>query len=786
MEIQSKTCVQLQKELLKLGQEHNSLKELYVKENSKHKFVYDEMCETNSKLTLAMQSGKMTWWEMDVITGNVTFNKHKVEKLGFSPENFSHYSDFTALIHPEDNKKIMNAMKGHLDGSLDKYEAEYRILASSGEYIWFYDYGSVIKRDLNGAPLICLGFVYNISERKNAEKRLFQISKALDSASDAIGISDSQGHHFYQNKALSDLFGFETAEETEKAGGGMARVKDPVIANQIFKTILQGKSWSGELEMLTKSGRVFPAYERADAIKDKEGNLIGILGIITDMTECRQAEEILLKGENMFQMVLENFPGVVFWKDRQSNYLGCNHSFASGAGLKTPAEIVGKTDHEMPWASTEATKYLNDDRAVMESGKERLHIIESQHQSDGQVLWLNTSKLPLRNSIGQVIGIIGVSNDITTLKMAEQELINTNKELVFQNIEKEKRAEELYIANKELLYQNEEKEKRADELIIANKELVFQNEEKVKRAEELIIANAELAFQNSEKENRAEELIIANKELAFQNEEKAKRATELIAANKELAFQNTEKEKGAAELMNAKDKAEASDRLKTAFINNISHEIRTPLNAILGFAPLIIQPDISKDEKEEFLKILNNSSNRLMNTVNDIMDISLIVSGNMEVHPQPTDISSLLTNVFEYFQEQGKKKNLKVKMEFPDYADNFILQTDGEILRKAISKLVDNSVKFTKEGTITLGFEIKNNNIEIFVKDTGKGIEKNSQELVFESYMQENVSNTRAFEGSGLGLSISKKMIELLGGKMHLESIINEGTTVFLTFPYSK
>jgi CheY-like chemotaxis protein/anti-sigma regulatory factor (Ser/Thr protein kinase) len=235
--------------------------------------------------------------------------------------------------------------------------------------------------------------------------------------------------------------------------------------------------------------------------------------------------------------------------------------------------------------------------------------------------------------------------------------------------------------------------------------------------------------------------------------------------------------------MNAKDKAEASDHLKTAFINNISHEIRTPLNGILGFAPFIIQSDITMEEKEEYLENLNFSSDRLMNTLNDIMDISLIISGNMEVHPQPIDISLLLTNVFENFQEPSMKKNLELKMQFPDNVDNYILNTDGELLRKAVSKLVDNSVKFTKEGSITLGFELINNEIEIFVKDTGQGIEKDSQELIYKSFMQENVSSTRGHEGSGLGLSISKGIMQLLGGEIRLESTKNMGTTVFLSLP---
>ena len=152
------------------------------------------------------------------------------------------------------------------------------------------------------------------------------------------------------------------------------------------------------------------------------------------------------------------------------------------------------------------------------------------------------------------------------------------------------------------------------------------------------------------------DLFKKTHELLVQHKEIEKRAAELILANKELVFQNEEKEKRAIELMNAKDKAEASDRLKTAFMNNISHEIRTPLNSILGFAPFIIQSDSTMEEKKDYLEILNVSSNRLMNTINDIMDISLIISGNMEVHPQPIDISLLLTNVFENFQEPSMKK----------------------------------------------------------------------------------------------------------------------------------
>ena len=299
----------------------------------------------------------------------------------------------------------------------------------------------------------------------------------MESASNAIAISNGQGHHFYQNKAFSDLFGYLNAEETEASGGGRAAIKDPAIAKEMFGDILSGKPWSGELEMLTKSGRVFPAYERADAILDSDLNIMGMIGIITDLTTRKQAEDVLRKSEQMLQTVLDHFPGVIFWKDRQSIYLGCNQAFAVGAGLKSPAEIVGKIDLDLTWGATEAEKYRTDDLKVMKSGKSKFHIIEMQHQANGKVIWLDTSKIPVKDFQGQVVGVIGISNDIFKLKKAEQELSIAYKDLLFQYEEKEKRANELIIANKKLLIQDEEKEKRAAEMNISNMELQKTNSE---------------------------------------------------------------------------------------------------------------------------------------------------------------------------------------------------------------------------------------------------------------------------------------------------------------------
>jgi PAS domain S-box-containing protein len=493
-----KTKETLLKELQELRQENKSLKALYNKDDNDLNLSNDELIETNSRLSLALKAGNMAWWEMNVKTGNVTFDRLKVEMLGYSPENFKHYTDFTKLVHPADYNRIMDAMRGHFEGKYKNYEAEYRILTQSGVYIWFYDYGSVVKKDLNGKPLICTGFVYNITERKKAEEKLLFISKALESTSDAIGMLDVKGHPYYLNKAFSDLFGYESIEEIIAAGGGSVIINDPEAKKYIYGDIQKGKFQSGEVDMITKSGRVFPANERADVIKDSHGNVLGAIVIITDITERKQSMEVLRKSDQMLQTVLDNFPGVVFWKDRKSNYLGCNQSFATGAGLISPAEIVGKTDFNLPWSATEGENYRTDDTEVMDNGREKLHIIEMQHQSNGNVVWLDTSKFTLRDSVGQVIGVIGVSTDITRLKITEQELILANKTLGIQYGNTEKRAAELAIANEELHCQNEENEKLKDELEIRVEERTLQ----------LAETNQNLQNEIEERKRNENELII--------------------------------------------------------------------------------------------------------------------------------------------------------------------------------------------------------------------------------------------------------------------------------------
>ncbi|MFY9152556.1 MAG: ATP-binding protein [Prolixibacteraceae bacterium] len=374
-------------------------------------------------------------------------------------------------------------------------------------------------------------------------------------------------------------------------------------------------------------------------------------------------------------------------------------------------------------------------------------------------------------------------------KKLTAELIIAARELALQKEEINKRVAALIIADKELLFQNEEKEKRSNELIIANKELLFQNKEKEKRAAELIIANKELAFQNEKKEKRAAELKIANKELLFQNKEKEKRAAELILANMELAFQNEEKEKRAAELTLAKERAEESDRLKSSFLANMSHEIRTPMNGILGFTDLLKDSDYSTEEHLEFIDIIKKCGARMLNTIDNIIDFSKIESGLMKVYYSETNVNELIEDIFKYFITAVEHSEIQFSFKNTLSEEKAIIKTDYKKLFAILSNLVDNAIKFTGKGSVEFGYHMveklhATTLLEFFVKDTGIGIHPDQMGIVFERLRQGNESLNKRYEGAGLGLSISKAYVELLGGKIWIESEPGKGSAIYFTIPY--
>jgi signal transduction histidine kinase len=252
-------------------------------------------------------------------------------------------------------------------------------------------------------------------------------------------------------------------------------------------------------------------------------------------------------------------------------------------------------------------------------------------------------------------------------------------------------------------------------------------------------------------------------------EEKVKeRTSELLQMNHELIL--------------AKDKAEASDRLKTAFIQNISHEIRTPLNGLIGFSNLMADETLSAEEKKKIIPMMHLSGERLVKTIGDYVDIAKIVSGNMDVNKEQIGVTNLMYELMSRYQRLCSEKGLTLNANFPKNTD-LTIQCDPVHLRSILWQLMDNAIKFTSSGSISLILKEEGEHLSLKLTDTGIGIKEDELEKIFDLFMQRDVSSTRRHEGNGLGLSIVKGLLDLLGGDIRIESEAGEGTTVTLTIP---
>jgi PAS domain S-box-containing protein len=252
-----------------------------------------------------------------------------------------------------------------------------------------------------------------------------------------------------------------------------------------------------------------------------------------------------------------------------------------------------------------------------------------------------------------------------------------------------------------------------------------------------------------------------------------------------IARDITERKLIEEELIKSKAKAEESDRLKSAFLANMSHEIRTPMNGILGFAELLKNPNVTGAKQREFIDTIVKSGARMLNIINDIINISKVESGLLEVIISDSNINEQIDYIYTFFKPETEKKGIQLKHKISLSMKESIIKTDREKIYAILTNLVKNAIKFTLEGYIEFGYEKKGDYLEFFVKDTGVGIEKEQAKFVFERFRQGSISHDRNYEGSGLGLSISKAYVEMLGGEIWLESNEANGSTFYFTIPYN-
>jgi PAS domain S-box-containing protein len=260
----------------------------------------------------------------------------------------------------------------------------------------------------------------------------------------------------------------------------------------------------------------------------------------------------------------------------------------------------------------------------------------------------------------------------------------------------------------------------------------------------------------------------------------------LETRNRELYESIIQIQKINNELIRAKEKAEEGDRLKASFLANMSHEIRTPMNGILGFTALLKEPKLTGEEQREYIRVIEKSGDRMLNIINDIVNVSKIESEQVSLSYKETSIKDVIESKYIIFKAEALQKNIQLKINNTIAEDDNLIRTDQEKIQTVLSHLLTNAIKFTASGSIEIGCFKNNNAITFYVKDSGIGINPSKKEVIFERFIQEDDSLNRSYDGAGLGLYISKSYIRLLGGKMWAENNSDSGAVFYFTIPIIK
>ncbi len=613
--------------------------------------------------------------------------------------------------------------------------------------------------------------------------------RLFESARDGILILDAEsGKIIDVNPFLINLLGFSKKEFLGMELWEIGFFRD-VVANKDKFLELQKQEYVryDNLPLETAEGRRINVEFVSNVYQENNHKIIQCN--IRDITERKKKEAALINSEMRQQALLQTIPDLIWLKDKEGIYLTCNKMFERFFGA-CEADIIGKSDFDFIDRNL-ADSFRDNDRNAMAAGKPTINEEWITFADDGHRAFLETIKSPMYDSQNQLIGVLGIGRDITKRKEAQNALLES--ELKYRSFfENNMDAILLTSCDGKTLSVNQA---ACDMFGYSSDELVKLGRSGVEDKSDPRLSV--LIKERNLKGNAKGEVTFIHKDgthfpaeissSLFRNKEGHSRASMII-------HDITERKRGEKELILAKELAEKSDKLKSAFLANMSHEIRTPMNGIMGFTELLKEPMLTGEEQKEFIGYIEKSSERMLNLINDIISISKVESGQMEVSLSTININEIIEEICSFFRKEAELKTISLQFSDHQPPESAIIRTDKEKVTAILTNLVKNAIKFTKSGSIEIGYNYKTGYLEFYVKDTGIGIRPEQKELIFERFRQGSESLIRNYEGAGLGLSISKGYVEILGGKIWVEanadiSLASQhpestGSKFFFTIPY--
>jgi len=614
---------------------------------------------------------------------------------------------------------------------------------------------------------------------------------------DGVYRSTHEGKFIYVNPAMVRMLGYDSKDELmsidiKKQLYFEASDRDSAVLYESNKEL-------GVYRMKKKDGSELWVEDHGWLRHDKTTNILFHEGILRDITERRLAEKKLNEINRKFSDLVESTNGIVWEADASTllfNYVSKNAERMLGYSIEEWHGEGFWVSKIHPEDRLQTTQFCMDQTKQCKDHEFEYRFIAK----DGKVLWLRDFVKVVHEN-GKPKWLRGLMIDITRDKIAEE-----NLRILSQTVEQSPVSIIITDTSGIIQYANpkfvETSGYSPGEIIGQSPKILKSGHTPPKEYKELwqtISSGGKWRgeFYNKRKNGTfywesanispivdtkgvTTHFISINEEITYRKE------LDFLLKQKiyEIGVQNEEYKRLNEELIAAKNRAEESDRLKSAFLANMSHEIRTPMNGILGFAELLKTPDLSGEEQQSYIRVIEKSGIRMLNIINDIVDISKIEAGLMQVDIKDMNINEEIDHVHAFFRPQVEARQLLFWFNKGLPAEEAIIKSDSEKIYSILTNLVKNAIKYTDEGTIEFGYLKKGNFLEFYVKDTGIGISSDKLETVFNRFIQVGHPNKRAIQGAGLGLSISKAYAEMLGGKIWLESQVDKGSTFYFTIPY--
>ncbi|WP_319507725.1 PAS domain S-box protein [uncultured Methanolobus sp.] len=752
--------------------------------------------KTTNHSVFTFEVDSMDLWEDGIIIlspdGTISYTnqswKNFVQNSGLTSfkcsegANYLEFLDELTAKRPDHVDSIVKGIRDVINGNTKIFKLEYPTRGPDGKH-WYLMKVQPLSKNY---PTCVILQNIDITERKKAEFDLFESSKQISAVINNTKlievILDPNGNIIFCNDFLLELTGWK--KEQVLNNNWFDRFLPAEIVPEIkavFSKTIENDNLPTDYknEIITKDGNRRVVSWNNTIIKDINGNIDCVVCIGEDRTYQQLTENSLLNSKGQLRTLVNTIPDLVWLKDVNGIYLRCNTKFERFFGAKEE-EIVGKTDYDFVNKDL-ADFFTQKDKDAMQAGKPSVNEEEITYADDGHKEYLETIKCPMYDSNGQLIGILGVGRDITQRKQADEEL--KRRKLQLQTAQK---IGQFGSWGFDFSSDNVQVSDEAVRIYgLVNKHCTIKEVQKIPLPEYRLMLDK--ALKDLLEKNSPYDVQFR---IRRQNDGKIR---EIHSVAKYFAERNmvigtiqdiTERRQAEEELLNAKIEAEAANRAKSEFLANMSHELRTPLNSIFGFSQMLNDkiPGELNEKQSRYLSNILKSSEQLIDLINDILDLSKVEAGKMELKYESFGITDLINETVISMQPAANKKYIDIKTKIQ--TDGMELYVDKTKIRDIMYNLLSNAVKFTPDnGEICIKALCSNEELVISVSDSGIGIEKHKQALIFEPFKQVDNFMTREGEGTGLGLAIVKRYVEMHGGNIQVESEIGKGSTFTFVIP---